>query len=157
MTGDDFWPLLILPPSFVACLKVSQNREGNPCEASVKTFRPRYSFCVTRFAGLWQVQGWCQGATPDSSCLMIFSVMISYTLGIGLAPVLICCFRALSGHKKQHALLKAVLVVVRGCQAPERIRAKPGRTWKRARLGVPSGAAQAGFTVGADNGLSCAE
>src|SRR5207249_4245624 len=27
---------------------------------------------------------------------------------IGLAPVVICCFHALSGHKKQHALLEAV-------------------------------------------------
>src|SRR5208282_3523098 len=28
-------------------------------------------------------------------------------LGIWFAPVLICCFQALSGHKKQHALLEA--------------------------------------------------
>src|SRR5277367_4068310 len=77
MTGEDFSPLRIVPPNFDAWLKVSQNREGKPCEARVKTFSPRYSFCVTRFAGVWLVQGFRQGATPDSNCLMIFSLTIS--------------------------------------------------------------------------------
>jgi len=46
-----------------------------------------------------------------------------------------------------------VLAVVRGCQAPKRISAEPRGARKRARLGIPHGAAQAGFTVGANYGL----
>jgi len=52
---------------------------------------------------------------------------------------------------------RRVLAVVRGCQATERISAEPNEARKRARWGVPSGAAQAGFTVGADYGLCFAE
>jgi len=48
---------------------------------------------------------------------------------------------------------RRVLAVVRGCQAPKRISAEPRRARKRVRWSVPSGAAQAGFTVGAGYGL----
>src|SRR5260221_4757862 len=49
---------------------------------------------------------------------------------------------------------RRVLAVVRGCQAPKRISVEPRGARKRVRWGVPSGAAQAGFTVGAGYGLS---
>jgi len=51
---------------------------------------------------------------------------------------------------------RRVLAVVRGCQAPKRLSAEPRGARKRVRWGVPSGAAQAGFTEGADYGLFCA-
>ena len=43
---------------------------------------PRYSFLLTRFAGGSVRHGSRYGATPDSSCLMIDSVTISYAVGI---------------------------------------------------------------------------
>src|ERR1700680_3181103 len=43
---------------------------------------PRYSFLLTRFVGGSVRQGLRQGATPDSSCLMMDSVTISYAVGI---------------------------------------------------------------------------
>jgi hypothetical protein len=42
-----------------------------------------------------------------------------------LAPVLICCFQALSGHKKQHALLEE------GFGRGSRL-SSPGAAWKGA-------------------------
>ena len=43
---------------------------------------PRYSFLLARFAGVPVPQGLRQGATPDSSCLMMNSVTISYAVDI---------------------------------------------------------------------------
>src|SRR5882672_8922979 len=43
---------------------------------------PWYSFLLTRFAGGSVRHGLRHGATPDSSCLMIDSVTISYAVGI---------------------------------------------------------------------------
>src|SRR5205809_750579 len=48
---------------------------------------------------------------------------------------------------------RRVLAVVRGCQAPKCISTEPRGARKRVRWGVPGGAAQAGFTVGASYGL----
>ena len=45
---------------------------------------PRYSFLLTRFAGVAVRHGLRHGATPDSSCLMMDSVTISYAVDISV-------------------------------------------------------------------------
>ena len=67
------------------------------------------------------------------------------------APVSVIVLRPFQGiKKKQHALLEANLAVVRGCQAPKRISAKPGGARKRARLGFTERSCTSGLYSGSE-------
>src|ERR1019366_434316 len=60
---------------------------------------PRYSFLLTRFAGGSVRQGLRQGATPDSSCLILDSVTISYAVGICVFLLLVWISFRLNGSR----------------------------------------------------------
>jgi hypothetical protein len=90
---DNLGPVLALLDASAQCLGLTI---GNPVaravtlrEARRKILMPRYSFLLTRFAGGSVRQGLRQGATPDSSCLMMDSVTISYAVGICVVLLLV--------------------------------------------------------------------